>query len=425
MKKPVKILAGFIVILLAVILLGVVYVFASWDRAVERPVPPMKAPRDPATIARGKYIYEVTWQCWACHQTAPASRLSAPSGGMEFDLRSVGPGFGVYYTRNITPDSATGIGTWTDGEIVQALREGINKDRRSLFPIMPTDWLKNLSDEDALAIVAFLRSVPPVRNPVPKSKPSFVAKALMAFNIMKPLPPISGAVNAPPRAASAEYGKYFTTALSGCADCHTPRNLQNGQVYLDSLFTGSSILYGEAEGSPLMTYAPNLRPRDHGGVNEWNEEQFMTAVTVGVRPDSVVLAPHMPYPHYKFLADDDLRAAFAYLKSLSSMHRENRPPRWSPAYAESRGIERGALIFRARCQACHGPNGRGAVPTSVTLAEVIHSLEVKDLQDFIVDGHLPIRMPGFRKTLSQDETRDLILFLHAMSPVANENVPKE
>ena len=151
MKRVLRIIAV-IFTLLVIVLLGLaVYVLAAWDRLDERKPPQMTARRDSAAIARGEHIFKDTWQCWGCHASPASDGNSVPSGGQKFDLRKTGPGFGIYYSRNVTPDSATGIGAWTDGEIVQAIREGVRRDRHMLFPLMPVDWLKGLSDEDALA----------------------------------------------------------------------------------------------------------------------------------------------------------------------------------------------------------------------------------------------------------------------------------
>ena len=406
--RVVGIVAGVLVLLM---LLVSAYVLAVWDRPDPRSAPTLTAQRDSATISRGKYLFKVTWQCYGCHQSGPADADAPPSGGRVFDLRSIGPGFGVYYSRNITPDTATGIGLWTDGEILQALREAVGRDRHTLFPIMPVDWLKDLSDEDALAIVAYLRSIPPVHNPVPQKEPSFVAKVLFAFGILKPGPVIDRPVVAPPAGVTVEYGHYMATAVAGCADCHTPRNLQNGEFYLDSLFAGSSFQFGAPEGDPLLAFARNITPEPDDGIGRWTGEEFISAVTAGFRPDSIALTPHMPYAQYKFLAEDDLRAIFLYLKSLPPLRRKTPPPVYSDAVQSARGAERGKMLFAARCQACHGEEGMGERVTSGRLAAVVPFYTDQDFRNFVEEGQVPLKMPGFRKTLSRADLDDIIAYV--------------
>lgn len=412
MNKALKILGGAVAFLLVVLVVAAVYVLVSWDRSVDRPAAAMTAPRDSATIERGRYIFNVTWQCWNCHQAVSTDGNAPSSGGKLFDLRTTGPGFGVYYSKNITPDSATGLGRWTDGEIVQAIREGVNRNRKVLFPIMPVDWLKDLSDRDALAIVAYIRSMAPVRNKVPDNEQSFFAKALLAFRVMGPATP-SGA-SAPPPALSAAYGRYVAQNVAGCADCHTPRNLQDGKFYLDSLMAGSSFAFGDAEGDRTSAYAANITPDQGTGIGGWTETEFSNAVTAGQRPDGTVLTPHMPYAHYKFIAPDDLRAVYLYLRSLAPIQRK-APPGSRSDTAGQRGPERGKAVFESRCMACHGAGGKGASPTNVTLAEVAPSLTDAELREFIALGQLSLKMPAFGKTLSNDELDDVIAYIRKFS----------
>ena len=411
MKRPLKIAGIIIGALLAVALVVALFVQLTWDRKDTRTAPALTAPHDSATVARGEYIYMNTWQCWSCHSNGGSTAL--PAGGRTFDLSATGPGFGTFYSRNITPDSATGIGSWSDGEIVQAIREGVNKDRRVLFPIMPVDWLHRISDDDALAVVAYLRSLPPVRNAVPPPAPSFVARALFAFGIVSAMPRIEGRITAPPVAETDKYGRYAATALAGCADCHTPRNLQNGKFYMDSLFAGGTIALGEPEGESLVAYAANLRAILGPGPAQWTEDQFAAAVTGGMRPDGTVIAPHMPYPLYKFLAREDLHAIYAYLSALPRIARTGPQPRYAKWVGAAHGPKRGEYIFQARCQACHGARGTGTRATNVRLADVASSLSAADLHDFISAGQPDLKMPSFGKTLSGEEMNDIIAFIQS------------
>jgi mono/diheme cytochrome c family protein len=402
-------LAGVVVIVL--VFIG--YVQARWDAPSSRVAPQMSAPRDSATVARGEYIYKYQARCWSCHATGHADATTPPTGGMVFDLSTAGPGFGVWRARNITPDVATGLGAWSDGEIVQAIREGIRKDRTVMFPIMPNDWFKDMADADVLAVVAYLRSLPPVAHEIPPQEPSFVAKALFTFGVLKPQPAVTAPITAPPAGETVAYGKYLASALAGCLDCHTPRNLEDGQFYLDSLGAGSSFAFGEAENAPFLTYARNITPDKETGIGSWTEAQFMAAVTTGMRPDGTVLDPIMPYAHYKASSEEDLRAIHVYLRSLPAMPRTTPPRRSSAAYTSARGAERGAILFQGRCATCHGFEGGGAVPTRVQLAGVAASLSDAELKEMIRTGDVNLKMPSFGATLAADELDDLVAHIRS------------
>ncbi len=403
-KRILKVLAWIVGTAIALLILLGLYVTIRWDSKDGRQAQTLEAPSDSASIARGEYIFKFQAQCWSCHEQHGRNPDSSPSGGQLFDLTDVGPGFGKWYSRNLTPDHETGLGKWTDGEIVQAVREGLSRDRTALFPIMPLDWYNGMADEDVLSVVAYLRSLPATKNEVPKRTPSFMAKALMTFKVVKPMDPITAPVTAPARGVTPEYGRYLSSNLADCADCHTPRNIQNGQFYLDSLFAGGTI---PIEGA----FARNITPDEETGIGRWTEDQFISTVTTGVRPDGTVLSPVMPYAYYKSWDPDDLHAVYAYLKTVPAKKRTSLPGVVSQRYAAAHGTERGGMVFKARCEFCHGVNGGGTQPTHVTLAEVTSSLNDEDLTDFIKTGEIELKMPGFGKTLKGDELKDLVAFM--------------
>jgi mono/diheme cytochrome c family protein len=224
---------------------------------------------------------------------------------------------------------------------------------------------------------------------------------------MKPKDPITAPVVAPPRGITPEYGRYLASNLADCASCHTPRNLQDGKFYLDSLFAGSSIPF---EGE-ILSYARNITPDVETGIGSWSEDQFINAVTIGIRPDTTVLTPHMPYAYYKAWSMDDLRAVFTYLKTVPARRRTAPPSEFDPRFKTAQGADQGKLLFRTRCQVCHGENGSGAQPTNVKLAEVAASLNDNELKEFIGSGQMNLKMPAFGKTLSAAELSNLVAFI--------------
>src|SRR5262249_41965389 len=125
---------------------------------------------------------------------------------------------GTVVASNVTPDRETGLGAWTDGEIIRAIREGISRDGRALFPMMPYTNYRRMSDADVYAIVAYLKSLPAVRNPLPKNSLNFPVSLLI-----KSVPQPSGSVPPPNQENKLKYGEYLVT-MGGCADCHTQEN---------------------------------------------------------------------------------------------------------------------------------------------------------------------------------------------------------
>ncbi|MGH2567123.1 MAG: cytochrome c [Bacteroidota bacterium] len=427
-KRTLKIL-GWIVAVLVVALLGLfLYVQTTWDTPVERPTAQMVASRDSATIARGEFLFKYSATCWMCH--TPTLRVSElPSGGEVYDLRDFGPGFGTFYVKNITPDDETGIGTWTDGEIVRAIREGIGKDGRTFF-IMPSRAFNRMSDDDALAIAAYLKSLPPVRNPIPAHQYNFPIKALYAFKMIQPQPPITAPVQAPTRAVSVEWGKYLANHASTCTDCHSPLDVNTGQFYTDSLFMGGNFAIGEPFGSvpeeridPIWAFGKNLTPDPETGIGNWTEEQFVMAVKAGMRPDGTVLVGSaMPYPYYALWEDDDVKAMYAYFRTLKPVRKT------VPAYivhsqeiSSGSGVPRGKALFRAYCQNCHGENGTGAPATKTTMAELAPTIDDQVLKEFISNGQLNLYMPAFGKTLTADQLEDVVAFIRSWETKADSN----
>jgi mono/diheme cytochrome c family protein len=398
-------------VLLLLVIILVVYVQLAWDRPVSRPASQMAAPIDEQTIVRGEFLYKYSLNCWGCHGTHGSNSLDEPqAGGLEFDLTEVGPpgGFGYLYASNVTPDSETGIGAWTDGELVRALREGFDPEGYLLFPIMEAEWWNGLSDEDALALVAYMRSLPPVRNEVPDSRLSFTAKVLIALGVMKVQPAITEPVLAPPRGATAEYGEYLVYHASMCVGCHTPRNPSNGQFDLTRPYAGGLFPFPE-EG--FSTTGSNLTPDRATGIGNWSEEQFMIAMRTGLRPDGTVMLPFMPWPSYNLWSEDDLRAVWLFLSTLEPIVHEIPASELTGAAATGKGATRGEGLFDVYCIVCHGEEGSGSPFTTVALKEAASGLDNATLSGFISEGLPGSSMPGFGKTLTDEQITDLVAFI--------------
>lgn len=272
------------------------------------PLPPVPAGGDAARlVARGEYIVSDVAACGACHSSERENPDGPLSGGMEFhDWR-----LGTIRAANLTPDSATGLGTWTDAEIVRALRNGERKDGSLVAPVMPYEWLHDMSDGDALAVARYLRSLPPVRHAVKESPNALFRLARKFF-----LGPVGGAAPLPPPPGTTPaYGEYLALHVGLCADCHTPRTGLESKPDMHRLFAGDAHPPKEFPANPA-----NLTPDSATGIGAWSEDDFIRTLRTGVDPRGHPLHPFMPWRQVGRMTDDDLRAIYRYLRTIPPLH---------------------------------------------------------------------------------------------------------
>lgn len=210
----------------------------------------------PERVARGDYLANVALSCMACHAQRDWGTWGGPilgpvGAGGESWVREHGfPG--RIFAPNLTPDPSTGLGEWTDGEILRAIREGIGREGQALFNLMPYTDYATLSDEDAYAVVAYLRSLPPVRREMPEREIDFPVSFFMKLAPR----PLDGPVPEPDRDDPVAYGAYLTT-VGGCRVCHTPvdwRHLPNQA----ELFAGGRSSWATGAGRCRPT-SPRIR----------------------------------------------------------------------------------------------------------------------------------------------------------------------
>src|ERR1700686_44138 len=177
--------------------------------------------RTPQRWARGKYIVENLAACADCHSPHDWTKHDAPiplgmeGAGQDMSGLKGLPGYVV--APNLTPDTETGTGTWSDDALARAIREGIGHDGRTLFPLMPYEGYRHMPDEDLASVIVYLHSLPPVRNPLPKTEIIFPVKYLI-----RSVPePITDPVPAPDLSDSVKRGAFLAT-IASCRDCHTP-----------------------------------------------------------------------------------------------------------------------------------------------------------------------------------------------------------
>jgi mono/diheme cytochrome c family protein len=271
------------------------------------PLPAASPQTSSGSVARGEYIVRNVAVCGGCHSASERDPDGPLSGGREFrDWR-----IGVARASNLTPDNETGLGTWSEGEIVRALRNGQSKNGRLLAPVMPYEWLHEMSDDDAFAVARYLKSLPTVHNAVSQS-PSVFFRIGKLF--MGPKPAIS--TTAPARAATAEYGGYLSQHAGLCAECHTQRGGIRSMPDKSRLFAGMS---NPPKGFPAKP--SNLTP-DATGIAKWTEADFLQTIHSGVAPSGDRLHPFMPWQQNRRMTDDDIRAVYRFLRTVPPIHNE-------------------------------------------------------------------------------------------------------
>ena len=251
-------------------------------------------------LERGRYLVETLAGCGNCHTprgpNGPLKDKKFAGGEVikHADFTAVTP--------NITPDPRTGIGKWTDDQIALAIREGRRPDGQLLGPAMPSRSYRSLADEDVKAIVAYLRNVPPVENPI-IGESHYDAPLPASWG-----PPVAH-VDAPLKEDKIAYGKYLAGPLARCMDCHTepPRPGETAR-----LGAGGKEFHGPWG----ISVSANLTP---SGLGEWSDAQIERVVRTGVSHDGHKLFPPMPFAAYKNIADDDMTALIAYLRSLPAI----------------------------------------------------------------------------------------------------------
>jgi mono/diheme cytochrome c family protein len=258
-------------------------------------------------LERGRYLIKGIVACGNCHTPQGPD---GPLPGMELagGLVIQEEAFTVH-TPNITPDPETGIGRWTDQQIIAAIREGRRPDGRIIGPPMPIDMYRKMSDRDVRALVAYLRQVKPVHHEVPPSE----------YRIPLPEsygPPVRSVAEVP-RSDRVAYGGYLAGPLGHCMECHTL--LIGGQAdYRRRLGAGGNTFYG-----PWGTsVSRNITPDQETGIGAWTDAQIRHAITQGVSADGSALRPPMGFPYYANITDADLAALTAYLRSLKPLKAE-------------------------------------------------------------------------------------------------------
>lgn len=261
----------------------------------------------PARLERGRYTVNAVYGCLACHSQRDPNVPGMPpvpdklGAGTVFGEGAELPGRLI--APNLTPDKETGVGNWTDDTLARAIREGIGHDGRALFPIMPYMNYRGMPDEDLASVIVYIRSLAPVTNPLPQTEIIFPVKYL----IRGAPEPINAPVPQPDLSDQVKRGA-FMTLMASCTGCHTPQ--EKGQVKPGLEFAGG-LLFEAPQGTVM---AANITP-DPSGIGYYDEDLFLQAVRTG-KVKARSLSPIMPWYFYAQMTDEDVKAIFAYLRTL-------------------------------------------------------------------------------------------------------------
>jgi mono/diheme cytochrome c family protein len=395
---------------------------------VSHPVLPDAPPGssfDPRAIARGAQLAAIG-NCIDCH-TAAGGRPYA--GG-----RALKTPFGIIHGTNITPDSDTGIGRWSEAAFFRAMREGVDREGRHLYPAFPYDHYTKITDDDIRAIYAYLMTREPIRAVPPPNKLPFPFNIRSLIAVWKRLYFEPG-VFRPDPARNSEWnrGAYLVQGLGHCGACHTPRNALGAEKKTEYLEGGEA---GGWHGPALTAASPAPVP--------WTAEQLHKYLRTGLDDLHAIAAGPME-PVVRNLAtvpEQDVRAMAVYLAAIAgepSPHRRkiaqdalahakreeasypfpDRTDHEAVRRGGDRAYQNGKAIYSGACAACHDqgrqPTSGAAlhlalgtamtIPTSANLVRIIMEGIVPP------DGDVGRYMPGFASELTDEQVRELVSYI--------------
>ncbi|SHI60005.1 nicotinate dehydrogenase subunit B [Roseomonas rosea] len=376
----------------------------GWASAMAPAKPPGADVFSAAQIERGRLL-AAAGDCAVCH-TTPGGVANA--GGLALDT-----GFGRIWSTNITPDVETGIGAYSFAAFQRAMRQGIARDGRHLYPAFPYTAYSKMTDEDLLALYAYLMAQAPVRSVVPDTKLAFpynIRPLMAGWNLLFHRP---GAMEPDP-AMPAEWnrGNYLVNALGHCGACHTPRNALGAERGGAARFAGAVVEGWEAPALSSLSRAPV----------PWTEADFYSYLRTGHSPRHGVAAGSMApvVADLQALPDADIRAMAHYLASLNPVPAEVDPAPLVAAAAMGprQGGSEGARLFQGACAACHGGDAQEGPEVALALNSNVHSDRPDNLLRVILDGIRPPipghgEMPAFRDSLSDRQVETLARFIRA------------
>ena len=318
MRKLAKVLIWTVV--MAVVIIGAALGYLKFALPDIAAAPVLKVELTPERIARGEYLANHVTVCIDCHSTRDWSKFSGPptpgtlgKGGDIFDQKFGFPG--VYYAKNITPE---GISRYTDGELFRTITTGVSKEGKALFPVMPFHYYGQMDEEDIKSIIAYIRTLKPIANNVPESKSDFP----MNF-IINTIPHEPSFTKLPPKTDVINYGKYLTNAAA-CIDCHT--KFEKGSLVAGTEYGGGRE-FPFPDGS--IVRSANISSDEETGIGGWDDETFVSlfkahsdSATLNTQLNPGDFNSIMPWTMYGRMTEEDLKAIFAYLKTVPPIKNE-------------------------------------------------------------------------------------------------------
>ena len=309
MKKIAKIIGA----LIALAVLGLVVKFYVLSPK-SRPAPDVKAATSPEAIARGKYLVDHVAACLVCHSTIdesqPGDHILSLGAGRDFgDL----PGFpGRLRSPNLSPDKDTGIGSYTDGEVLRAMREGVAKDGHALFPQMPfLTYAQTLSDDDALAIIGYLRTIPAVKNDPGKMEVKF---PVSMFIRAVPQPLTASPPPAPSPSDKLARGRWLLQVCS-CGECHDSVDDHRAKIPGQAMAGGQAFPMANGRGTAI---APNITSDPATGIGAYSDDDIRRAIDEGKLKNGKTINV-MPWSYYAGMTNDDKDALIVALRAVPAV----------------------------------------------------------------------------------------------------------
>jgi mono/diheme cytochrome c family protein len=377
-------------------------------------LPALAADDNAALLEQGAYVARAA-DCVACHRTVAAD--GPPMAGGYAIESPMGP----IIASNITPSKQFGIGNYSEQQLADALRKGINAKGQQLYPAMPYTAYQGMSDTDIHALYVYLQNgVKPVEQAVPPTQLAFpfnLRPLMWGWNLL--FLDSSGFIPKPGASAQLSRGQYLVDHLAHCGTCHTPRNVlmaEDPQQYL--------------AGAPLGGWiAPNITPDKVSGLGDWSAADLVHFLKTGHLTDKAQAAGGMAEAvenSLRYLTDNDLQAMASYLLSVPAIRdsqatapvtREVRPVAMhsvetgqgdQASLADSSGLD-GARLYNAACASCHGRDGQGSADAfypSLSRNSSLNSNQANNLVMAILHGvqrqgaDLAVNMPALGADLN-------------------------
>lgn len=397
---------GLVLLLGLAALAVVVWVLNFWggEPVQDTPMPPP----DALQAVRGAYLARAG-NCMACH----TERGGQPYAGG----RAIATPFGTVYAGNLTPDPQTGLGAWSPSHFRRAVREGRSRDGRLLYPAFPYNHYTRLSDADADALFAYLRTLPPVHQPNRAHELRWPFSTQPALAVWRALYFRPGRYE-PQAQRTAEWnrGAYLVQGLGHCAACHTSRNALGATRDLMDL-SGGLI--------PMQNwYAPSLTAGNEAAVRDWPLDDVVELLQHGSSARGSVLGPmaEVVLHSTQHLDAADLRAMALFLKSLPPTPGQGEDDPRVTRNPSPLVMQRGAQLYERHCAQCHGEGGqgmRGAYPALKGNRAVLMPVTANLVQVVLYGGYppatrgnpRPFGMPPFAVQMSDADVAAVLSYI--------------